>query len=332
MVPQLNFSTVIKFVMELSFIFQGASMVYMMSKNIGSNEDQPLRKIASFVMGKAKDVVSGMVSMVPFVGSRKQVAVGKHSTFDGIWAAETRAPPRPGPRWWVWLGATYFLVSLWQEYNAYKRILALPVGEPAPPPDPPTAEELAAAALAQGPQPPRALAGASIAPPLPPPPSPPVPGALVAGAVAPGTSAAGVPGGAVSPGVAGVAANSAPTTAAGTAAAPVALKPGAGVTGSLASATPSTMQRRATTPPRSAPAQHAHAEGDAAGGKEAGQGDASDRAANMFEFYMQKQREMHQTRQSGGEPGGPSVVPGAPGGAAPVLGGEGEAAAGEGSA
>lgn len=265
MAPQFNFSTVIKFIMEMSFIMQGASMIGMMAKGIGSQEDSPMRKIAGWLWGKAKQSATSAVSMVPVVGAsaRRSRALANSGTLDSVWAAESVMPPRPGPGIWVWLGTAYFIVSAIQEYNAYRRILSLPVGAPAPPPPPPTAEELAAAEAAKGPHPPRALAGATIAPP------PPMP-------MDPSHNAAAL-------GVAGP------------------LAPGAGVTGSLASATRSSMSGAARGGRAVSPAR---AEGDAAGG---------DAQKNMLEYYMNKQKELHAQRASG------QVTPPTPGGAPTAL-------------
>merc|ERR1719253_1524815 len=154
-------------------------MIGMMAKNMGSNEDQPLRKIASWIWDKTKSAGSSAVSMVPFSGSssssdsKMPTSLLNSGTLDSAWVTANALPPKPGIRFWVWIGVTYFMVSLYQEHKAYRRILALPVGAPAPPPPPPTPEEIAAAEAAKGPHPPRALAGALVAPPPPPPPPPP---------------------------------------------------------------------------------------------------------------------------------------------------------------
>merc|ERR1740121_1723021 len=57
MVPQLNAQTVVKFIMEVMAIFQGLAMVMMTAKGMatemGSNEEQPLRKFAVWAGEKA---------------------------------------------------------------------------------------------------------------------------------------------------------------------------------------------------------------------------------------------------------------------------------------
>merc|ERR1719253_1530537 len=73
MAPQFNFRTTIRFVMELAAIIQGCSLIGMMAggwaQEMGSNEEQPLRKFGLWVGGALKGMIG---SLLPFLGTRRR--------------------------------------------------------------------------------------------------------------------------------------------------------------------------------------------------------------------------------------------------------------------
>eukprot|EP00929_Paragymnodinium_shiwhaense_P031440 TRINITY_DN17608_c0_g1_i5.p1 TRINITY_DN17608_c0_g1~~TRINITY_DN17608_c0_g1_i5.p1 ORF type:complete len:230 (-),score=43.39 TRINITY_DN17608_c0_g1_i5:276-965(-) len=106
--PQFNFRTIIRCLMEVAAIVQGFSLVGAMGsswlKEMGSNEEQPLRRFAVWIYGSVKGLVT---SVVPFVGSRTQ-----RVSLENAWATETAQPRAPTP-WWVVLGFGYFMFTLY---------------------------------------------------------------------------------------------------------------------------------------------------------------------------------------------------------------------------
>eukprot|EP00927_Polykrikos_kofoidii_P048931 TRINITY_DN43099_c0_g1_i1.p1 TRINITY_DN43099_c0_g1~~TRINITY_DN43099_c0_g1_i1.p1 ORF type:complete len:359 (+),score=65.26 TRINITY_DN43099_c0_g1_i1:91-1077(+) len=118
MEAQFNFATAIRGIMEFVAIIQGCSLIGTMAggwaKEIGSNEEQPLRRFGVWVVGLLRGVVT---SLLPFLRSRRRQA-----GLEDAWASG--AAPPPPTRWWVWLGSIYFAASFLQELNAYRRISA----------------------------------------------------------------------------------------------------------------------------------------------------------------------------------------------------------------
>eukprot|EP00930_Biecheleria_cincta_P007114 TRINITY_DN10825_c0_g1_i1.p1 TRINITY_DN10825_c0_g1~~TRINITY_DN10825_c0_g1_i1.p1 ORF type:complete len:282 (-),score=43.50 TRINITY_DN10825_c0_g1_i1:101-946(-) len=120
--PQFNFRTVIRCIMELAGIIQGCSLIGMMAggwaQEMGSNEEQPLRRFAVWVGSSVRSIFSWVL---PFVASRR-----RRRELESIWAVETYTPQRPW-RWWVVLGWSYFAASFVHELSAYRRAKARPV-------------------------------------------------------------------------------------------------------------------------------------------------------------------------------------------------------------
>jgi len=128
MVPQLNFRTIIRFVMELAAMIQGCALIAMMasglSQQVSSEEEQPLRKFGLWVKG----AITGLVSRsLPFWGAHR-----RRKALEGAWAIQTSSPPQPA-RWWVWIGTSYFVATLLQELMTYRRIMRSPVAPPSAP-------------------------------------------------------------------------------------------------------------------------------------------------------------------------------------------------------
>lgn len=116
MVPQFTFRTLVRSFTEVAATIQGCALLMMMGKNwtqeMGSNEEQPLRRFGVFLKNT-------FVSMIPFVGS-----IGKRRDLEAAWAREANLPPaRPTP-WWVLFGFAYFAVAFLQQWREYRRILA----------------------------------------------------------------------------------------------------------------------------------------------------------------------------------------------------------------
>ncbi|CAE8726408.1 unnamed protein product, partial [Polarella glacialis] len=63
--PQFNFRTVIRFVMEIAAIIQGCSLIGMMAGNwsqeMGSNEEQPLRRFGVWVASSVKGMFASLL-------------------------------------------------------------------------------------------------------------------------------------------------------------------------------------------------------------------------------------------------------------------------------
>ncbi|CAK9064541.1 unnamed protein product [Durusdinium trenchii] len=114
--PQLNFRTVVRCFMEIAAIIQGFSLILMMGngwlQEMGSNEEQPMRRFAVWLGSSVRGAVS---SLIPLAAFRK-----RHRSLEEIWDTQP-APPRP-TRWWVVLGMAYFAASFLQEWNSYRRI------------------------------------------------------------------------------------------------------------------------------------------------------------------------------------------------------------------
>ncbi|CAJ1364616.1 unnamed protein product [Effrenium voratum] len=116
--PQLNFRTVVRCFMEIAAIIQGFSLILMMGsgwvQEMGSNEEQPLRRFAVWLGSSVRGAVS---SVVPLAAFKR-----KHRSLEEIWDTQP-APSRP-TRWWVVLGCAYFAASFLQEWSAYRRAKA----------------------------------------------------------------------------------------------------------------------------------------------------------------------------------------------------------------
>jgi len=117
--PQFNFQTIIRFIMEMTAIIQGCSLIGTMAggwaREMGSNEEQPVRKVAVWI---GSTIRSSIGSMLPFLGKRRQ-----RLDLESAWAMESKPPVRP-TRWWVVIGSIYFSAAILSEFNAYRRIRA----------------------------------------------------------------------------------------------------------------------------------------------------------------------------------------------------------------
>lgn len=113
--PQLNFRTVVRCFMEIAAIIQGFSLILMMGngwlQEMGSNEEQPLRRFAVWLGGSLRSALSAVVPVKAF---RR-----RHKSLEEIWDTKPQAS-RP-MRWWVILGLAYFAAAFLQEWNAYRR-------------------------------------------------------------------------------------------------------------------------------------------------------------------------------------------------------------------
>merc|ERR1712079_656635 len=117
--PQFNFQTIIRFIMEMTAIIQGCSLIGTMAggwaRKMGSNEEQPVRKVAVWI---GNTIRSSFSSMLPFLGKRKE-----RLELENAWATESKPVARP-TRWWVVIGSIFFGAAILQELNAYRRIRA----------------------------------------------------------------------------------------------------------------------------------------------------------------------------------------------------------------
>jgi len=120
MQPQFNFRTTVRCFMEIAAIIQGFSLILMMGngwvQEMGSNEEQPLRRFAVWIGSSLRGIFS---SLLPFLAKRK------NRSMEEIWDMETT--PKLPTRWWVVLGWIYFAASFLQEWNAYQRARNRPV-------------------------------------------------------------------------------------------------------------------------------------------------------------------------------------------------------------
>merc|ERR1719433_904337 len=109
-------------------VIQGGALTAMtiqgMAQEMGSNEEQPMRKFVVWIGGTIRGAIGALLPFLSGRGRRQQ------RTLEDVWAAETQLPPRRGMPWWGYLGIIYFVGSLLQEVTAYRRIRAASIGPP----------------------------------------------------------------------------------------------------------------------------------------------------------------------------------------------------------
>mmetsp|Transcript_31428 Transcript_31428/g.73400 ORF Transcript_31428/g.73400 Transcript_31428/m.73400 type:complete len:426 (+) Transcript_31428:151-1428(+) len=324
MLPVFSVSTVMKFLMEAVGIGQGLVMMYGVSQEMG------VTSAFSWATSAVGRTIAGLIRRLNPLASTPAVA-----------GPTGQATPLPAQRirWWVVALNLYFGLSALWEWRAYQQIKRTPVQSAAP-------KRKAMPAIANGEMPgqaevpvPRALAGAVLATSASPGAAAPV--AAVAGAAVANASQrqatipAGVP--AIAPRT--TSAPAIPVAAAGGSASfspPVTQQPSATTTAAAAkpwqqspgatqvsTLPPRTKPGGATLPaPSSAPPSTVPppvaAPGDPSqpGGDVASPGNTAPPNNSMFEFYMQKQRELHKVRQAQREAGevasGPAPQEGTP--------------------